>query len=204
MNLISNIKTCFFSVCLLLSFFANNDNTKYKDSIDLCNSNVKSKSLLDSFLVGSITYDGVTLAVNSAKISDFGSNNFSDNHYEYYLTLSDGVYNGGNEYIGGTYSITIELLSLGSSFNYGDFPSCFFCDNTTTFSYVGHLFLIEDTNDDDQLDFNSDSFSNGSTGVVKINQNNNITNLKIDFIMADGKELKGSYSGVFPINPILR
>lgn len=105
-----------------------------------------------------LTYEGSSLTINTVRILDFGDNNFSDNHYEYYLVLSDGIYNGGNEYIGGSYTITIELLSLGNSFNYGNFPSCYFCGNTTNYSYVGHLFLIEDTNNDDQLDFNSDPF----------------------------------------------
>jgi len=115
-----------------------------------------------------IDYDGTTLSVNSSYILDFGTNNFSDSHYEYYLVMSDGIYNGGNQYTGGTYSLTIELLSLGNAFNYGEFPSCFFCGNETNNSYVGHLFIIEDTNDDDLIDFNTDPFYNGDTGFVRI------------------------------------
>jgi len=40
-------------------------------------------SNLNSLLEGELMYDGVILEVNSAQIFDFGSNNFSDNHYEY-------------------------------------------------------------------------------------------------------------------------
>lgn len=150
---------------------------------------------------GSIIYNERTLSINSALIFDFGvNNNFSDSHYEYYLVISDGIYAGGNEYIGGTYSIIIELLSLGNSFNYGDFPSCFFCGSETTYSYVGHLFIIEDTNDDDLLDFNTDPTYNGETGIVKIS-NQNLTDLEIDFTLDNGKTLIGCYSGQFTIEP---
>lgn len=149
-----------------------------------------------------VVYDGSVLAINSAFILEFGINNFSDNHYEYYLVVSDGIYNGGNQYIGGTYSLTIELLSLGNSFNYGEFHSCFFCGNETNYSFVGHLFLIEDTNDDDLIDFNTDPFYNGDEGFVRINDiGNNLTELKIDFILDNGKTLKGCYTGQFTFDP---
>lgn len=186
---------------MIISFALYGNSNSLKYPVDLCA--VESISALDFFLPGNITYDGTTLAVNSAQIFDFGTNNFSDNHYEYFLTLSDGIYNGGNEYIGGTYSITIELLSLGDSFNYGNFQSCFFCGNTTNYSYVGHLFLIEDTNDDDQLDFNTDPFSDGSTGMVTLNKTGDITSLEIDFVMDDDKILKGCHNGTFLIDPTL-
>jgi|GEM_PF-6398448 len=151
---------------------------------------------------GKLLYGTDTLYVNSAQIFDLGANNFSTNHYEYYLTLSDGIYNGGVEYIGGTYSITIELLSLGSSFTYGDFISCFFCGSSTAFSYVGHLFLIEDTNNDDQLDFNTDPFTDGDSGLVRINKPLDSTFLEIDFFMANGKRLEGCHVGEYPFDPL--
>jgi len=63
--------------------------------------------------------------------------------------------------------------------------------------------LIEDLNNDDQLDFNTDPFSDGNSGIVRINKSNGVTNLEIDFIMNDGKELKGCHSGEFPIDPLI-
>lgn len=149
-----------------------------------------------------ITLAGANLAVNSALIFDFGNNNnFSTNHYEYFLVISDGVYNGGNQFIGGTYSISIELLSLGNSFNYGNFQSCFFCGSSTNFSYVAHLFLVEDTNDDDFIDFNTDPFTDGNTGFVDINLNGTDTQLDIDFTLFDGRKLEGCFAGQFVIDP---
>lgn len=150
----------------------------------------------------SIDHGGNNLTVNSALLFDFGTNNnFSNNHYEYFLTLSDGVHNGGNQYIGGTYTINIELLSLGNSFNYGTFQSCFFCGSGTPFSYVGHLFVIEDTNDDDIIDFNSDPFTDGDSGFVEISLNGNITQVEIDFTMSDGRKLEGCFAGQFVVDP---
>lgn len=162
---------------------------------------LRSWSITDLSMPGKLVYGTDTLIVNSAQIFDFGANNFSTNHYEYFLTLSDGIYNGGVEYIGGTYSISIELLSLGNSFNYGDFQSCFFCGNSTAYSFVGHLFLIEDTNNDDQLDFNTDPFEDGDSGLVRINKTLDSTFLEIDFTMFNGKRLEGCHSGEFPIDP---
>ncbi|MFK7747445.1 MAG: hypothetical protein AB8B65_03570 [Kordia sp.] len=122
MKIFYHLKKCFLVVNLLLTYtlFATSINV---DPCDIDNDN----DVLLNLLVGSnIVYDGTPLAVNTAQISDFGTNNFSNNHYEYLVTLSDGVYAVGNQYIGGTYSISIELLSLGNSFTYGNFQSCFF------------------------------------------------------------------------------
>jgi len=187
-----------FSLAITGKIFANNNPYHFE------NSSAQHTVLSAILSTTEITYDGTVLEVNTAFINDLGTNNFSTNHYEYFITLSDGVYVGNNQFIGGTYSINIELLSIGNSFNYGNFQSCFFCDQTTAFSYVGHLFLIEDTNDDDIIDFNTDPFTDGSnTGFVNISQTNGMTTLEIDFTMDDGKELKGCHTGEFPIDPDL-
>ncbi len=161
------------------------------------------RPVYDLAFEGDLVLGDSTLEVNSAFILEFGSNNFSDQHYEYFVTLSDGIYNGGSEFLGATYTISIELLSIGAEFNYGDFESCFFCDNSTAFSYVGHLFLVEDTNDDDILDFNVDPFTNGESGNVKITKDDDLTSIEIDFMMDDGKILKGCHVGDFPIDPTI-
>jgi len=36
--------------------------------------------------------------------------------------------------------------------------------------------------------------------MVTISKTNTITNLEIDFVMSDGKELKGCHSGEYPID----
>lgn len=200
MHILYKFRVYFLALGLISTgkLFSNSDIYHFED----CHKQATTESLLNMLRITEITYDGNILAVNSAFINDLGTNNFSNNHYEYFITLSDGVYMGNNQFAGGTYTINIELLSLGSSFNYGNFQSCFFCDQTTTFSYVGHLFVIEDTNNDDIIDFNTDPFTDGSnTGFVNITQTNGITTLEIDFVMDDGKQLKGCHVGEFPIDP---
>ncbi|MFK7747444.1 MAG: T9SS type A sorting domain-containing protein [Kordia sp.] len=53
------------------------------------------------------------------------------------------------------------------------------------------------------LDFNTDPFSDGSTGFVNFTTTNGVTTIEIDFVMNDGKELTGMHMGDFPIDPIL-
>ena len=160
-------------------------------------------ALLETLVQGdSLRLGNEVIPINTARILDLGSNNFSSNHYEYFVVLSDGVYNGGNEYIGGKYTISIELLSLGNAFNEGTFQSCFFCTDTTSFSYVGHLFIVEDTNDDDIFDFNVDPFEDGATGFVQFIRNGSETQLTVDFTMDGGDELEGCFTGTFAGDPL--
>jgi len=63
------------------------------------------------------------------------------------------------------------------------------------------LFLIEDTNNDDLLDFNRDPTYDGDAGFVKITNNNNFIGLEIDFEIGNGKTLKGCHTDQFTITP---
>lgn len=152
-----------------------------------------------------IKYGDEVLTIQSAYISDSnGANNYSDQHYEYGVGLSDGIDIGGGKYENGKYLIVAELQSPGTdTFRFGTYNHCFFTncpEGIENKFFVSHLFIVEDENDDDIIDFSKGdpSVDAGGKGAITFTKVEGDTyTISYDLTIDNGRKLTGSYTGKF-------